>query len=86
MIPIRDLGDDYYDFDEKNYCLIGRRRHHIYQLGDPIKILVAKANIEKKQLDFTLADSEKKVSNNNNTHKSAYNKNYKKYSKKRRKK
>ncbi len=86
MIPIRDLGDDYYDFDEKNYCLIGRRRHHIYQLGDPIKILVAKANIEKKQLDFTLADSEKKVSNNNNTNKSAYNKNYKKYSKKRRKK
>jgi len=54
MIPMRDLDDDYYDFDEKNYCLVGRRRHHVYQLGDPIRIKVAKANLERKQLDFTL--------------------------------
>jgi ribonuclease R len=56
MVPIRDLGDDYYDFDEKNYCLIGRRHHNKYLLGDEIKIQVAKANLEKKQLDFTIAD------------------------------
>src|SRR5574344_1826878 len=56
MVPIRDLGDDYYDFDEKNYCLIGRRNHNKYQLGDEIKIQVARANLEKKQLDFTIAD------------------------------
>ncbi|WP_455127807.1 ribonuclease R [Prevotella veroralis] len=56
MIPMRDLDDDYYDFDEKNYCLVGRRRHHVYQLGDPIRIKVAKANLERKQLDFTLDD------------------------------
>ena len=56
MIPMRDLDDDYYDFDEKNYCLMGRRRHHVYQLGDPIRIKVAKANLERKQLDFTLDD------------------------------
>ena len=56
MIPMRDLDDDYYEFDEKNYCLVGRRRHHIYQLGDPIRIKVARANLERKQLDFTLAD------------------------------
>ena len=56
MIPMRDLDDDYYDFDEKNYCLVGRRRHHVYQLGDPIHIKVAKANLERKQLDFTLDD------------------------------
>ncbi|WP_301915602.1 ribonuclease R [Phocaeicola coprophilus] len=56
MIPMRDLGNDYYEFDEKNYCLIGRRFHRKFSLGDPVKIKVARANLEKKQLDFTLAD------------------------------
>ena len=57
LVPMRDLDDDYYDFDERNYCLVGRRHHNKYQLGDPIRIKVAQANIEKKQLDFTLADT-----------------------------
>ena len=56
MIPIRDLGNDYYDFDEKNYMIVGRHHHTKYQLGDPIRIQVARANLERKQLDFTLAD------------------------------
>ena len=56
MVPMRDLDDDYYDFDEKNYCLVGRRHHNKYQLGDPIRIKVARANLEKRQLDFALAD------------------------------
>ena len=56
MIPIRDLGDDYYDFDEKNFVIVGRRHHTKYQLGDSIRIQVARANLERKQLDFTLAD------------------------------
>ena len=55
MVQMRDLDDDYYDFDERNYCLVGRRYHHKYQLGDPIRIKVVKANLEKKQLDFILA-------------------------------
>ena len=54
MVPMRDLDDDYYDFDEKNYCLIGRRHHHRYQLGDAVTIRVSRANLEKRQLDFTL--------------------------------
>ena len=54
MVPMHDLDDDYYDFDEKNYCLVGRRHHHKYQLGDPIRIKVARANLEKRQLDFAL--------------------------------
>ena len=54
MVPMRDLDDDYYDFDERNYCLVGRHRHHKYQLGDPIRIRVAAANVEKRQLDFTI--------------------------------
>ncbi|MGL4852525.1 MAG: ribonuclease R [Phocaeicola sp.] len=56
MIPMRDLGDDYYDFDEKNYCIVGRRYHKKYSLGDPIRIKVARANLERKQLDFTLVE------------------------------
>ncbi|MBP5356424.1 MAG: ribonuclease R [Prevotella sp.] len=56
MIPLHDLDDDYYDFDERNYQLVGRRRHNKYMLGDPIRIKVARANIEKRQLDFTIAD------------------------------
>lgn len=55
MIPIRDLEDDYYTYDDKNYCLIGSRHHKKYQLGDEISVLVARANLEKKQLDFVIA-------------------------------
>ena len=56
MVPMHDLDDDYYDFDERNYCLVGRRHHNKYQLGDPIRIKVARANLEKRQLDFALAE------------------------------
>ena len=61
MVPMRDLDDDYYDFDERNFCLVGRRRHHRYQLGDAVRIQVARANLDKKQLDFTLVESEDKT-------------------------
>ncbi len=56
MVPIRDLDDDYYEFDEKNYCLIGRRKKHVYQLGDKLTVQVARADLNKKQLDFALVD------------------------------
>ena len=56
LVSMRDLDDDYYDFDERNYCLVGRRHHHKYQLGDPIRIKVASTNLEKKQIDFVLEE------------------------------
>jgi ribonuclease R len=56
MIPMRELDDDFYDFDEKAYCLTGRRYHKKYSLGDPIRVKVARANLERKQLDFTLVE------------------------------
>ncbi|MDR0845197.1 MAG: ribonuclease R [Tannerella sp.] len=56
LVPIRDLDDDFYDFDEKNYCLIGKRRKRTYQLGDTVTVKVVQANLERKQLDFVLAD------------------------------
>ncbi len=58
MIPIRDLDDDFYHFDEDNYCLVGRKYNRKYQLGDQLKIVIASANLEKKQLDFALADGD----------------------------
>ena len=59
LVPMRDLDDDYYEFDEKNYCLRGRRHHHVYSLGDPMRVSVANANLAKKQLDFAIADDNK---------------------------
>ena len=56
MIPIRYLND-YFILDEKNYCLVGRKTGKKFQLGDAITVKVAKANLEKKQLDFMLIDS-----------------------------
>ena len=56
LVGMHDLDGDYYEFDERNYCLVGRRHHRKYQLGDEIRIKVARANIEKRQLDFILAD------------------------------
>lgn len=55
LVPVRDLDDDYYEFDDKNYCLRGRRKNRLYSLGDEITIKVTRANLEKKQLDFTIA-------------------------------
>lgn len=56
LVPMRDLDDDYYEFDEKNYCLIGKRHRQIYRLGDPVTVKIAHANLQRKQLDFVLAE------------------------------
>jgi ribonuclease R len=56
LVGMHDLDGDYYEFDERNYCLVGRRHHQKYQLGDAVRIKVARANIEKRQLDFILAE------------------------------
>lgn len=54
LVPVRDLADDFYDYDEKNYCLVGRRHHNKYTLGDKVHVQVARADLERKQLDFAL--------------------------------
>lgn len=56
MIPLRSLLDDYYEFDERNYCLIGRRNHKRYSLGDDVRIRVDRTNLERRQLDFALVE------------------------------
>ena len=56
LVGMHDLEGDYYEYDERNYCLVGRRHHQKYQLGDPVRITVARANVERRQLDFVLAE------------------------------
>ncbi|MGB4775755.1 MAG: RNB domain-containing ribonuclease, partial [Daejeonella sp.] len=54
MVRLRDINDDFYVLDEKNYCIIGQRKKKKYQLGDEVKILVKKVDLGKRQIDFTL--------------------------------
>ncbi len=56
MIHIRELDDDFYEYDEDNYCIRGRNSGKEYTLGDTVSVEVVKADLEKKQLDFVLID------------------------------
>lgn len=56
MIHIRELDDDYYEYDDENYCIKGRSNGKVYTLGDRINIVVVKADLQKKQLDYRLAE------------------------------
>ena len=55
MILIRNVGDDYFEYDEKHYRLVGRRTHKAYRLGDPIKVKLVAARVPEKELDFVPA-------------------------------
>ena len=65
MIHIRELDDDFYIFDEDNYCIKGKRLGRTFQLGEPIRIEVWRANLMKKQLDFRLADDHTEIATGN---------------------
>ena len=57
LVPVRDLADDFYDYDEKNFCLTGRRHGNRYRLGDNVTVQVARADLEKRLLDFVVVDA-----------------------------
>lgn len=56
MVRLADLSDDYYEFDEKNYRIIGKRKKKIYTLGDRLKVRVKKTDIDKRLIDLVIAD------------------------------
>ena len=56
MVYIRDLEDDIYVYDEKNYCIVGRRTKKKYQIGDDVRIKVVRADLVKKYLDFSMVN------------------------------
>jgi ribonuclease R len=55
MIRIRDVGDDFFTYDEKRYRIVGERTKKEYALGDPIKVKLIAARIAEKELDFGIA-------------------------------
>ncbi|HPT12407.1 MAG TPA: ribonuclease R, partial [Bacteroidales bacterium] len=55
MVPLRDLQEDFFEYDEVNYCIRGRRTGKVYMLGDKVTVEVVKADLQKKQLDYRLA-------------------------------
>jgi ribonuclease R len=55
MVAIRELQDDYFEYDEENYCIRGRHSGKVYMLGDKVSVEVARADLQKRQLDYRLA-------------------------------
>ncbi len=53
MARLADMKDDFYEFDEKNYRVIGRRRKNIYRLGDKVKVRIKKTDIDRRMIDLT---------------------------------
>ena len=58
MIPYRTIRSDFYDFDEDHYRAVGRRKHGVIKLGDPLRIRVKGTNLEQKLLDYELVEPE----------------------------
>lgn len=56
LVHFNNMLDDYYDFDEENYYIIGERTKKQYKLGDQVKVKVIDANIAKRNIDFELVD------------------------------
>jgi ribonuclease R/exosome complex exonuclease DIS3/RRP44 len=54
MVRIRDIKDDYYTFDERQYAIVGERKGKTYQLGDEVRVMVKDADLVKRHLDFSL--------------------------------
>lgn len=54
MVRLRDLTDDFYALDEKNYAVRGQRKKKVYQLGDEVEIKIKKVDLSRRQIDFTM--------------------------------
>jgi ribonuclease R/exosome complex exonuclease DIS3/RRP44 len=54
MVRIRDIKDDYYNFDERQYAIVGERTKRMYQLGDEVYVMVKNTDLVKRHLDFSL--------------------------------
>jgi ribonuclease R len=61
MIRMADMDDDYYEFDERNYCIIGRRNHKRFTLGDKVMVRVKKTDVDKRLIDLVFAEAQQKA-------------------------
>lgn len=62
MVRMADMDDDYYEYDEKNYCIVGRRRRKIYTLGDQVRVKIKKTDVDKRMIDLVFAREKKSES------------------------
>jgi ribonuclease R len=62
MIRMADMDDDYYEFDEKHYCIVGRRRRKIYTLGDQVRVKVKQTDVDKRLIDLDFANASTSLS------------------------
>lgn len=60
LVHVRDMGNDFYEFDQDSFTLTGRRTGHKIRLGDPVKVQIAAANVETRRVDLLLVDNNKK--------------------------
>jgi ribonuclease R len=58
MVHVREINDDYYQYDEKQYALIGKRRRKMFRLGDPVFVKVSRVDLETRQIDFILVNND----------------------------
>ena len=54
LVHVSTLTDDYYEFDEENYCLVGESSKREYHLGDAVRVMVSEVDINTKSVDFIL--------------------------------
>lgn len=57
LVRMSSMEDDYYNYDDRHFCLIGERTHKTYKIGDEVKVLLAKADISTKKIEFVLVES-----------------------------
>ncbi len=58
MIHVKNMDDDYYEYDQRNYTLIGRRKGRRLRLGDPVRVKVLSVDPERREIDFVLSENE----------------------------
>ncbi len=61
MVSIKGIADDFYEFDEEEYMIIGRHTGRKFEIGDEVKIEVVNANLSRRQLDYKLVDLEQET-------------------------
>ena len=56
MVALREIKSDFYEFDEDNYLILGKRTGHVFHLGDAVRIRVKNANLEQRIIDYELLE------------------------------
>jgi ribonuclease R len=56
MARLADMKDDFYEWDERNYRVIGRRRKKVYRLGDEVMVTIKKCDVDRRLIDLNIEE------------------------------